>query len=168
MPPASRATVCALALAAFVPAGADAAPTANAEPAGPGDLADPAWNEPVPIVGGEQTSGDEFVQVVAVVAGTGLCTGTLIAKNLVITAAHCLADLPAGSQVLVFYGDQIQEDQALVASSFGDHPDFCATCDEDIYDYGYVVTEQNFNPPFARPITTQQEWDKTMTVGGEV
>lgn len=137
--------------------------------AGPGDLRGPAQNdEPIAIVGGEQTESDEFVNVVAVVAGTGLCTGTVVAPNLVLTAGHCLADLPPSAQVSVFYGDEIIQTQGIAATAYGAHPDFCATCKEDIFDYGYVVTSENFIAPFARPITTQEQWDETMNLGGEV
>ena len=134
-----------------------------------GELLDPSQVGGVPIVGGEPTDSDEFVHVVAVVAGKGLCTGTLVAPNLVITAGHCLAELPDSAQVAVFYGDQLVQDQAVAAASWGAHPKFdpCNAC-EDIYDYGYVVTESAFNPPFAELITTQEEWDQTMTLGAEV
>lgn len=134
----------------------------------PGELIDPSRAGGTPIVGGDRADADEFVNVVAIVAGTGLCTGTVVAPKLVITAGHCLADLPSDAQVAVFYGDQLVQTQGVPAQSWGAHPDFCATCQEDIYDYGYVVTRDAFNPPFAELITTQEEWDETMTLGAEV
>lgn len=121
------------------------------------------------IIGGEPAGDLEFPTVVAVVVnGTALCTGTVVAANLVLTAGHCLADLPDTVPVAVFYGNEIDAMQPVGVTSFGAHPDFCATCDEDIYDYGYVVTASEFVAPYTPPIVTQQEWDDTMSVGTEI
>lgn len=123
---------------------------------------------PVTIVGGEPTEANEYPTVVGIAAAGGLCTGTLVTETLVLTAGHCLANLDASTPVTVYYGNVIRADQAVAAERFGAHPEFCATCDEDIYDYGYIVTAAKFNPPYARPILTQQEWDETMALGAEV
>ncbi|MBL4683449.1 MAG: trypsin-like serine protease [Nannocystaceae bacterium] len=155
------AYVCAMVLGAMT----TSLPTAHA--GGPSSLS-PDIGNGTAIIGGEKTEPGEFVNVVAVVAGTGLCTGTLVAENLVITAAHCLANLPADTPIAVYFGGEIDPDQVVGATSFGAHPQFCATCDEDIYDYGYVVTSVSFNPPYAQLIGTQRAWDETMAVGAEV
>ena len=50
-------------------------------------LADPIES---PIVGGEAARPGQFPNVVAVEIGHALCTGTLLTKDWVMTAAHCL------------------------------------------------------------------------------
>lgn len=58
--------------------------------------------------------------------GTATCTGSLIAKNIVLTAAHCLADSGITSIAVVFTNDENKATQADVrfASDGAMHPDF--------------------------------------------
>ncbi len=121
------------------------------------------------IIGGELTEPGEFDGVVALQAGTGLCSGTVVAPRLILTAAHCLAALDPNTEVIVHYGDHINAG-TIVASSWGAHPQFCPDCKQDLFDYGYVEIDTDFMVPggYILPIATQAEWDQAMAEGREV
>lgn len=132
------------------------------------DLTAPA--APQPIIGGEPTVAGEFDGVVAIVAGEGLCTGTVVAPRLVLTAGHCLSALRPGQEVGVFYGDELNPAMQVAAEDWGVHPEFCSTCKQDIFDYGYVLIEGTFSLPggFLLPLVDQDEWDDSMRKGQDV
>lgn len=121
------------------------------------------------IIGGQLTEPGEFDGVVALQAGTGLCSGTVVAPRLILTAAHCLASLDPDTEVIVHYGDNIDEG-TIVASNWGAHPQFCPDCKQDLFDYGFVEIDTDFMVPggYTLPIATQVEWDQAMNEGKEV
>lgn len=55
-----------------------------------------------PILGGTPTTQGQFPSVVALSAGGGLCTATLITPDWVLTAAHCIQGVSATSVRVMF------------------------------------------------------------------
>ena len=49
-----------------------------------------ALASPAPIVGGDKVASGRWPDVVAVIGHAGVCTGTLIAPDVVLTAGHCI------------------------------------------------------------------------------
>ncbi|HTR54215.1 MAG TPA: S1 family peptidase [Kofleriaceae bacterium] len=73
-------------------------------------LAAPVSADDEPIVGGTATTAGEFPNVVVIEVGDGLCTGTLITKDWVLTAAHCVTPSVVG-----------ESDQAALTASIKVH-----------------------------------------------
>jgi hypothetical protein len=128
-----------------------------------------------PIVGGERTGELEYGAIVAIFTSqSALCTGTVVAPRLILTAGHCLADLPPVSNLTVFYGNDVEPSgpsMSTAATGYGTHPELCREdCKKEAYDYGYVTLGVDFVPPdgLILPITDQEEWDATIRKGGAV
>lgn len=123
---------------------------------------------PIPIVGGAPVQPGAYPEVVSIVMGDFECTGTVVASNLILTAAHCMQGVTP-AQVTIYTGDAAEGQPTTDATAVGAHPDFVR--DEgafDIFDYGYVVTRDPMPEPYAVPITDQEEWDFAMQWGREI
>ncbi|MEM7157934.1 MAG: S1 family peptidase [Myxococcota bacterium] len=121
------------------------------------------------IVGGVSAEEDELDAVVLLKTRAGHCSGTLIAPRLVLTAAHCLDDDSAHAGITVGFGPRGTTD-SMLAQSFGLHPQFCEPCEEDAYDFAYVVLPRDYEPAggYLRVLTDPREWDETMHAGNVV
>jgi hypothetical protein len=131
----------------------------------------PAASPVDPIVGGQRTGELEYGAIVAIVTSqSALCTGTVVAPRLILTAGHCLAELPPVSNLTVFYGNDLDASMSAAAVGYGAHPEFCPDCKQDIHDYGYVELGSDFIAPdgLVPPITDQEEWDEVMRKGTTV
>jgi hypothetical protein len=138
--------------------------------AGAPDTVAPGGQEPL-IYGGELVPEDELNQVIAVQIGPVLCTGTVVAPKLVLTAAHCLSSKPEPSEITIKIGNNTLAPLAtLSATDWGVHPDFCPKCEQDIHDFAYIVLDKpvSYEDGFAPPPATFEEFDEYMQVGQDV
>jgi V8-like Glu-specific endopeptidase len=121
------------------------------------------------IYGGEAVERGAWPAVVAVRVFSKLCTGTLVAPDLVFTAAHCFEPAP-GAPVEIYFGDSLISATVVSALEWGRHPDFClpAECGEDLHDFAWVKLPAAVDIEPIVPITDQAEFDEAMQVGAEV
>jgi uncharacterized protein (TIGR03382 family) len=143
---------------------------ASAPAVGVGPTALGTSAEPQAIVGGEEARPGEFDAVVSFLFQTRFCTGTVIAPRLVLTAAHCLANLPASAQdgVSVRFGISAENPEEVVMSEqFGVFPEFCPDCLYERNDIAYIVLSQPVEIPggFPTVITDQNDWDDNIGAG---
>ncbi|MCY1007664.1 trypsin-like serine protease [Nannocystis pusilla] len=125
---------------------------------------------PAPILGGTVVESDAWPEVVAMIYGPSICTGTLVSDRVVLTAAHCIVSATGWPKSVRFGGDVGEPGTRVIAvERVGSHPDYCSdlmTCKWDIWDYGYLVlAEPATDIAPARPLRVQDEWDETMAIG---
>ncbi|HEY0133279.1 MAG TPA: trypsin-like serine protease, partial [Nannocystis sp.] len=140
-------------------------------PAGPMFPVGTGAPEPTPIIGGEAVEGAEWASVVAVLSvdpvdsSVGhLCTGTLIAPQIVLTAAHCLAPGTELEEIGVFFGTSMTHQQMATVVRYGLYPGACVKdCKKDAFDFAFIEIREKVGGVAIIPLlTTQEEWDEAM------
>lgn len=95
--------------------------------------------EPVALSEGNAAAECQWPTVVSFRAGEDKCTGLLVHPEVIVTAAHCIAEAPAGR---VRFGERFQPAaERIYADHCGIHPEFAAT-GAPSSDLGYCVLSE--------------------------
>ena len=119
---------------------------------------DPGQN----IIGGSEVrSGDSrFKSVVGIIMvddrtgqALGVCTGTLIRKNVVLTAAHCVLASKGKVNFILYFGTDLlnlnQTNAYRVGVAAITHEKYSAELDKDAYDIALIKFDGDLPPGFA-------------------
>lgn len=115
------------------------------------------------IYGGTAVSGEKWSSAVALLMGGSLCTGTLVAPNLVITAAHCLDDAPAETKVQVVVGNRANGGRNYYSAKFAVLPQYR---DDAVTDIAYVKLTESVTGVEILQVATDEQEIKTLLKPG--
>lgn len=105
-------------------------------------------------------------------AGTATCTGSLIARDIVLTAAHCLADEGLRGVAVLFSLDDtnLTEEQVIYAADGAIHPDYMPTDDESKVwnDIAIIKLEKPAPADFQLAVLPTVETIKQLVTGSKL
>ncbi len=109
------------------------------------------------VIGGTVSSSSLFPAVAAIYVGTGICSGTLIAPNYVLTAGHCAFDergrlLRDMSEIFVAVGNEERGARSITV-----HPDYdnqAIPCTEGIPDASLIELDSPINSVAPIPLSS--------------
>ena len=135
-----------------------------------------------PVIGGEVAEDGEFPATGALVIDMGdglqpMCTGTLVAPNVVLTAAHCVDEIFLGDAVpgftLAIDGNALTEADVVPGRSKHKHPDFdlFSTPEPGVgqwFDIGLLVLDEPVQGVAPELMPTPEEADAVLQAGAQV
>jgi uncharacterized protein (TIGR03382 family) len=111
-----------------------------------------------PIIGGTPTTEGQYPNVVVFEAGGGLCTGTLITPDWVLTAAHCIQGASPTSVRVHFATVNLNKDQGVtrLAKELFPHPMFSQSA-LGRHDIGLIKLSMSVNDVIPAPVNLVKE-----------
>lgn len=121
------------------------------------------------IVGGETSKPGSRPSVVALeFPDRQLCAGTVVAPNLLVTAAHCFREDHPADSIRIHQGGSLSDSQVSYSKNWAVHPKYRGKPDDkDLsFDYAYIeLAEAIPLQRYPRPLLSQEEYDKIMRSG---
>ncbi len=114
--------------------------------------------DPAPILGGTPTTVGQFPTVVAIEVGGGLCTGTLVTKDWVLTAAHCVTPSVLGlsSQAQVTSSVRVHFDTVNIGTTQGMVVTASDTIPDPMFNVNNLGSHDSGLIKLSSPVTTMQ------------
>ncbi len=103
-----------------------------------------------------------------------VCTGTLIAQDIVVTAAHCVAEMPASVTFLIYFGTSLTDQKKISAVRTAIkkqiHPKYSVNKEENGYDIALLKISEPA-PVYIKPAALMKDsskikWGQKLTVAG--